>query len=137
MFTLIGIGVAVAWLYSLIAVVFPDIFPQSVRNDVGMVAVYFEAATVITTLVLLGQVLELKAREQTSSAIKQLLGLAPNRIYLSSRSTSASISGFAPVKKYLLMAVLLKAVVMLMSRWLTVNRCRSENSRVTYLSALQ
>lgn len=77
MFTLIGLGVGVAYVYSLIATVFPDIFPHSFRGHGDSVAVYFEAAAVITTLVLLGQVLELKARSQTSAAIKALLGLSP------------------------------------------------------------
>ena len=77
MFTLIGLGVSVAYIYSLIAAIFPDLFPASFRGKEGTVAVYFEAAAVITTLILLGQVLELKARSQTSSAIKALLGLAP------------------------------------------------------------
>ncbi len=77
MFTLIGLGVAVAYIYSVIATTLPDIFPHSFREHGGGVAVYFEAAAVITTLVLLGQVLELKARSHTSAAIKSLLGLAP------------------------------------------------------------
>jgi Cu+-exporting ATPase len=77
MFTLIGLGVAVAYVYSVVATVFPEIFPSSFRQHDGSVPVYFEAAAVITSLVLLGQVLELKARSQTSSAIKALLGLAP------------------------------------------------------------
>ena len=77
MFTLIGLGVAVAYIYSVIATTLPDIFPHSFRAHGGGVAVYFEAAAVITTLVLLGQVLELKARSHTSAAIKSLLGLAP------------------------------------------------------------
>jgi Cu+-exporting ATPase len=77
MFTLIGLGVGVAYGYSIVATLFPDIFPHSFRGHDGTVPVYFEAAAVITTLVLLGQVLELKARSQTSSAIKALLGLAP------------------------------------------------------------
>jgi P-type Cu+ transporter len=77
MFTLIGLGVGVAYGYSIIATVFPDVFPHSFRGHGGTVPVYFEAAAVITTLVLLGQVLELKARSQTSAAIKALLGLAP------------------------------------------------------------
>jgi Cu+-exporting ATPase len=77
MFTLIGIGVGVAYLYSVIARLFPGIFPASFRGEAGEVAVYFEAAAVITTLVLLGQVLELKARSRTGAAIKALLGLAP------------------------------------------------------------
>ena len=76
MFTLIGLGVAVAYLYSVTATIFPDHFPHSFRHG-GSVPVYFEAAAVITTLVLLGQVLELKARSQTGSAIKALLSLAP------------------------------------------------------------
>ena len=77
MFTLISLGVSVAYLYSVIAELFPGIFPPSFRSETGEVAVYFEAAAVIVTLVLLGQVLELKARGQTSSAIRALLGLAP------------------------------------------------------------
>ncbi len=79
MFTLIGLGVAVAYVYSIVALLFPEIFPPSFRSAEGLVDVYFEAAAVIVTLVLLGQVLELKARSQTSSAIKQLLGLAPKQ----------------------------------------------------------
>src|SRR5256886_8043056 len=77
MFTLIGLGIAVAYVYSVIAVLGPQIFPASFRDPMGNVPVYFEAAAVITTLVLLGQVLELKARSATSAAIKALLGLAP------------------------------------------------------------
>ena len=77
MFTLIGLGVAVGYLFSVIAVVLPGIFPASFRDAHGNVAVYFEAAAVIVTLVLLGQVLELRARSQTGNAIKALLGLAP------------------------------------------------------------
>ena len=78
MFTLIGLGVAVAYFYSLTAVLFPNLFPNSFKDSMtGEVGLYFEAAAVIVTLVLLGQVLELKARGQTSAAIKSLLGLAP------------------------------------------------------------
>ena len=77
MFTLIGLGVGVGYLFSLIAVIAPGIFPASFRDHHGNVPVYFEAAAVIVTLVLLGQVLELRARSQTGSAIKALLGLAP------------------------------------------------------------
>ena len=76
MFTLIAMGTGVAWLFSVIATVAPGIFPDAFRAD-GAVDVYFEAASVITTLVLLGQVLELRAREQTSGAIKALLDLSP------------------------------------------------------------
>ncbi len=77
MFTLIAIGVGIAWIYSFIAVVMPSIFPAGVFNEAGVVPVYFEAAAVITALVLLGQVMELRARSQTNAAIKLLLGLAP------------------------------------------------------------
>ena len=77
MFTLIGLGVAVAYGYSVIAILIPGIFPASFRNHAGNIPVYFEAAAVITTLVLLGQVLELRTRSATSSAIKSLLRLAP------------------------------------------------------------
>ncbi|MFN3585435.1 copper-transporting P-type ATPase [Phenylobacterium sp.] len=77
MFTLIAMGVGVAWLYSVAALLTPDIFPPAFRGVDGTVPVYFEAAAVITVLVLLGQVLELRAREQTSGAIRALLDLAP------------------------------------------------------------
>src|SRR4029079_2698895 len=77
MFTLIGMGTGVAWLYSVVAVLMPNLFPAAFRDAEGTVAVYFEAAAVITVLVLLGQVLELRAREATSGAIKALLQLAP------------------------------------------------------------
>src|SRR5271156_3612603 len=77
MFTLIGMGVGVAYGYSLFAAMFPNLFPDSFRAADGTVPVYFEAAAAITALVLLGQVLELRARSNTSSAIKALLGLAP------------------------------------------------------------
>ena len=77
MFTLIAIGVGIAWIYSLIAVLMPGIFPPAVFSEAGVVPVYFEAAAVITALVLLGQVMELRARSQTNAAIKLLLGLAP------------------------------------------------------------
>ena len=78
MFTLIAIGVSVAWSYSLVALLLPGIFPTGMQHADGTVAVYFEAAAVITTLVLLGQVLELRARSHTNAAIKLLLRLAPN-----------------------------------------------------------
>jgi len=78
MFTLIAIGTGAAYLFSLFALFLPELFPASMRNEhTGLISAYFEAAAVITTLVLLGQVLELRARSQTSSAIKELLGLAP------------------------------------------------------------
>ncbi len=77
MFTLIAIGVGVAWFYSLAAVLAPGLFPAAVFNEAGVIPVYFEAAAMITALVLLGQVMELRARSQTNAAIKLLLGLAP------------------------------------------------------------
>ncbi len=77
MFTLIAMGVGIAYLYSVIATVAPQLFPTAFRDAHGAVAVYFESAMVITVLVLLGQVLELRARERTSGAIRALLGLAP------------------------------------------------------------
>jgi len=77
MFTLIGLGVGVAYVYSAISVVFPSLIPHSLRSHGDAAPVYFEAAVVITTLVLLGQVLELKARSRTGAAIRALLGLAP------------------------------------------------------------
>ena len=77
MFTLIAIGTGTAYCYSLVAALFPTMFPDSFRTSSGEIAVYFEAAAVITTLVLLGQVLELHARSRTSSAIRALLRLAP------------------------------------------------------------
>ena len=79
MFTLIGLGVAVSYGYSLVAALFPGIFPESFRGADGTIGVYFEAAAVITTLVLLGQVLELKARSKTGEAIRSLLNLAPKK----------------------------------------------------------
>ena len=77
MFTLIGMGVGVAWAYSVVATVAPGLFPEAFHRHDGSVAIYFEAAAVIVVLVLLGQLLELRAREQTSGAIKALLDLAP------------------------------------------------------------
>ncbi|MDX9833792.1 MAG: heavy metal translocating P-type ATPase [Desulfobulbus sp.] len=78
MFTLIALGVSVAWGYSVVALLFPEVFPPIMRMENGLVSVYFEAAAVITALVLLGQVLELRARSRTNEAIQLLLGLAPN-----------------------------------------------------------
>lgn len=77
MFTLIGMGVSVSFIYSLIATLMPEIFPESFRDHHGNVSVYFEASAVIVALILLGQVFELKARSQTGTAIKKLLGLSP------------------------------------------------------------
>jgi P-type Cu+ transporter len=88
MFTLVAIGVGTAYAYSVVAALFPWMFPESFRVHGGEVAVYFEAAAVITTLVLLGQVLELRARSRTSGAIKALLGLAPKTARLISEDGS-------------------------------------------------
>ncbi|MGH8431578.1 MAG: HAD-IC family P-type ATPase, partial [Solimonas sp.] len=77
MFTLIALGIGVAWMYSVVALLAPSLFPPEFRDPHGLVAVYFEAAAVITVLVLLGQVLELQARERTGGAIRALLDLAP------------------------------------------------------------
>ena len=79
MFTLIGIGAGVAWLFSVVGMLFPDIFPSEFKTESGAVHVYFEAATVILTLVLLGQLLEARAHSKTNSAVKALLKLAPNK----------------------------------------------------------
>ena len=78
MFTLISLGITVAWTYSVVALLFPEIFPPIMQTKGGLVDVYFEAAAVITALVLLGQVLELGARSRTNAAIQMLLGLTPN-----------------------------------------------------------
>jgi Cu+-exporting ATPase len=77
MFTLIAMGTGVAWVYSVVATIAPSLFPPAFRSVDGSVPIYFEAAAVITVLVLLGQVLELRAREQTGGAIRALLNLAP------------------------------------------------------------
>jgi len=79
MFTLIGIGAGAAWLFSMVGMIYPDIFPAQFKTDAGTVHVYFEAATVILTLVLLGQLLEARAHSKTNSAVKELLKLAPNK----------------------------------------------------------
>lgn len=79
MFTLIGIGAGVAWLFSVFGLLFPQVFPPQFKTESGAVHVYFEAATVILTLVLMGQVLEARAHSKTNSAVKELLKLAPNK----------------------------------------------------------
>jgi heavy metal translocating P-type ATPase len=92
MFTLIAMGTGVAWLFSVVATVAPQLFPEAFRMD-GAVAVYFEAAAVITTLVLLGQVLELRARESTSGAIRALLDLTPKTAHrIGPDGTEADVS---------------------------------------------
>ena len=79
MFTLIGIGAGVAWIFSVFGMFFPDVFPEQFKTEAGAVHVYFEAATVILTLVLLGQLLEARAHSKTNGAVKELLKLAPNQ----------------------------------------------------------
>ncbi len=79
MFTLVGIGAGVAWTFSVFGLFFPTVFPAQFKTDSGSVHVYFEAATVILTLVLLGQLLEARAHSKTNSAVKELLKLAPNK----------------------------------------------------------
>jgi Cu+-exporting ATPase len=99
MFTLIGLGVSVAYVYSVVAVLLPGVFPPSFRDESGNVAVYFEAAGVIVTLILLGQVLELRARSQTSAAIRSLLKLAPataRRIAADGRDEDVSLDVIEP-----------------------------------------
>jgi Cu+-exporting ATPase len=91
MFTLISLGTGVAYIYSLIATIVPSIFPPQFRGPTGEVGVYFEAAAVIITLVLLGQLLELRAREQTGSAIRALLDLAPKTARLVEGNTEKDI----------------------------------------------
>jgi len=92
MFTLIGIGSGVAWLFSAIALLFPDVFPDQFKTEAGTVFVYFEATTVILTLVLLGQLLEARAHSQTSGAIKALLKLAPTEATLAAPGGDKVIS---------------------------------------------
>jgi P-type Cu+ transporter len=91
MFTLIGLGTGVAYIYSIVAALFPDIFPASFRGMGGEVGTYFEAAASITTLVLMGQVLELRARSKTGTAIKALLGLAPKTARLVKDGTEEDV----------------------------------------------
>ncbi len=91
MFTLIGIGAGVAWVFSMFALLVPDFFPAQFKTDTGTVHVYFEAATVILTLVLMGQVLEARAHSKTNSAVKELLKLAPNTAYLIENGTEKVI----------------------------------------------
>ena len=91
MFTLIGLGVAVSFLYSLVATLLPNLFPPSFRDHAGTVGVYYEAAAAIVTLVLLGQVMELRARSRTGAAIRALLGLAPKTARLVSSGNERDV----------------------------------------------
>ena len=92
MFTLIGLGAGVAWLFSVFGLLFPDLFPAQFKTEAGTVHVYFEAATVILTLVLLGQLLEARAHSKTNSAVKELLKLAPNRATKVSHGEEVEVS---------------------------------------------
>lgn len=92
MFTLIGIGASVAWLFSVFGILFPDFFPAQFKTGSGAVHVYFEAATVILTLVLMGQVLEAGAHSKTNSAVKKLLKIAPNKAVLVANGTEEEVS---------------------------------------------
>ena len=129
MFTLIALGTGAAYLYSALATLAPGVFPAGFRSMGGAVAVYFEAAAVITVLVLLGQVLELRAREQTGGAIRALLDLAPKtarRIRAGRRPTrrsrsiaspSATGCACAPAKRCRSTAPCWKAAARSMNRW--------------------
>ncbi len=92
MFTLIALGTGVAWIYSFVAILFPQIFPTEFLDDQGHIAVYFESAAVITLLILLGQILEVKARKNTSSAISALLKLTPTKAYRFTKNGEEEIS---------------------------------------------
>jgi len=92
MFTLIGIGAGIAWLFSVFGMFFPDVFPEQFKSHLGNVYVYFEAATVILTLVLLGQLLEARAHSKTNSAVKELLKLAPNKAVLVVNGTEEEVA---------------------------------------------
>jgi len=92
MFTLIGIGAGVAWIFSVFGMLFPDFFPEQFKTGYGAVHVYFEAATVILTLVLMGQVLEARAHSKTNSAVKELLKLAPNKAVRVVNGTEEEVS---------------------------------------------
>jgi Cu+-exporting ATPase len=99
MFTLVGIGSGVAWIFSVVAMLFPELFPADFKTESGTVFVYFEATTVILTLVLLGQLLEAKAHSQTSGAIKELLKLAPTEAILVTPDSDDKIVSINDIKK--------------------------------------
>ena len=128
MFTLIAMGTGVAYLYSVVAVLAPGLFPAGFRNAHGGLALYFEAAAVITVLVLLGQVLELSARASTSGAIRALMNLAPQRRGASASTAAMKMchsmplwpaigSASAPAKEFQLTASCSTAVPLWMNRW--------------------
>tara|TARA_R110002073_G_scaffold298564_1_gene465255 strand:- start:489 stop:3008 length:2520 start_codon:yes stop_codon:yes gene_type:complete len=99
MFTLIGIGTGVAFLFSVFGMIFPELFPDQFKTEAGTVFVYFEATTVILTLVLLGQLLEARAHSQTSSAIKELLKLAPSEAVLVTADGEEKVVSIHDIKK--------------------------------------
>lgn len=99
MFTLIGIGAGVAWIFSVVAMLFPEVFPDDFKTESGTVFVYFEATTVILTLVLLGQLLEARAHSQTSGAIKELLKLAPTEATLVTPNSGDQVVSINDIKK--------------------------------------
>ena len=140
MFTLIAVGTGVAWIYSLVATLAPDVFPAAFRGHDGSVAVYFEAAAVITVLVLLGQVLELRARETTSGAIRALLDLAPktarrilptarSRRFSSTSCRLATACGYARARRSRSMASLSTDAARWTNRWSRASRCRDQGGR--------
>ena len=135
MFTLIALGTGAAWIYSLVGTLLPSAFPQALRTADGAVPIYFEAAAVITVLVLLGQVLELRAREKTSGAIRALLDLAPKTALRvraptartnrskSITSKSAKTCACVPVKRCQWMASSSRAREPSTSRWSPASQC--------------
>jgi Cu+-exporting ATPase len=140
MFTLIAMGTGVAWVYSAVATLAPGIFPATFRGSEGAVAVYFEAAAVITVLVLLGQVLELRAREQTSGAIRALLDLAPKtarRVKSDGTDEEVPLDAIAagdrlrmrPGKRLRSMDCWSRGGLRWTNRWSPASPCRSRKSR--------
>ena len=147
MFTLIGLGVSVAYVYSLVATFVPGSFPPSFRGPHGEVPPYFEPAAVIVTLVLLGQVLELRARSQTGAAIRALLGLAPKTarrirddgseedVPLDAGAPRAIGSACAPARRCPSTASCSKERARSTNRWSRANRFRSKSTRTIASSA--
>ena len=146
MFTLIAMGTGVAWVYSVVATLAPGIFPAAFRGHDGAVAVYFEAAAVITVLVLLGQVLELRARESTGGAIRALLDLAPKtarRIRDDGTEEEVPLDAVQvgdrlrvrPGEKVPVDGASSKVAARSTSRWSPASRCRSRKTPATRSSA--
>jgi len=141
MWTLISLGVGAAYLFSVFALLFPGIFPQQFKDMQGNVHLYFEAAAVILTLVLLGQVLELKAHSKTNSAIKALLNLVPpvariirdgkeEEIHLEQVKVGDTLR-VKPGEKFRLTELWLMAMPLWMKAWLQVNLCPLRNRKTT------